>query len=63
MLQWAVVGSHIYQLLGIPAHETMLGYRNGKIVCACCDFTYPHGRLFEFKEIKNALSDDGADDL
>lgn len=52
------LGSHIYELLGIPVHETMLGYRNGKIVCACRDFTFPSARLFEFKEIKNALSDD-----
>ena len=54
------LGSHIYELLGIPVHETMLGYRAGKIVCACRDFTFPNARLFEFKEIKNALSDDDA---
>lgn len=52
------IGSHIFQSLGIPTHETLLGYRNGKIVCACKDFTYPNGRLFEFKDIKNSLSDD-----
>lgn len=54
------LGSHIYELLGIPVHETMLGYRAGKIVCACRDFTFPNARLFEFREIKNALSDDDA---
>lgn len=54
------LGSHIFGLLGIPVHETMLGYRNGKIVCACRDFTFPNARLFEFKDIKNALSDDDA---
>lgn len=54
------LGSHIYALLGIPTHETLLGYRGGKIVCACKDFTFPSARLFEFKEIKNALSDDDA---
>ena len=54
------LGSHIYELLGIPVNETMLGYRAGKIVCACRDFTFPNARLFEFKEIKNALSDDDA---
>lgn len=54
------LGAHIYASLGIPAHETRLGYRAGKIVCACKDFTHPDKRLFEFKEIKNALSDDGA---
>lgn len=52
------LGAHIYASLGIPAHETMLGYCNGKIVCACRDFTHPDKRLFEFKDIKNALSDD-----
>ncbi len=52
------VGAHVYASLGIPAHETMLGYRAGKVVCACRDFTYPDKRLFEFREIKNALSDD-----
>ena len=50
----------IYELLGIPVHEMILGYRAGKIVCACRDFTFPNARLFEFKEIKNALSDDNA---
>lgn len=54
------LGSKIYKQLGIPTHEVMLGYRNGKIVCACKDFTYPNKRLFEFREIKNAMSDDNA---
>lgn len=54
------IGSHVFASLGIPAHETMLGYRGGKIVCACKDFTFPDKRLFEFKDIKNALSDDQA---
>ena len=54
------VGARIYASLGIPVHETMLGYRAGKVVCACKDFTYPDKRLFEFREIKNALSDDDA---
>ncbi|WP_165247955.1 HipA domain-containing protein [Adlercreutzia sp. ZJ141] len=54
------VGALIYKSLGIPAHETFLAYRNGKIVCACKDFTFPDSRLFEFKDIKNALSDDNA---
>ena len=52
------LGARIFQSLGIPAHETFLGYRNGKIVCACKDFTFPDKRLFEFKDIKNSLSDD-----
>ena len=28
------LGAHIYASLGIPVHETMLGYRNGKVVSA-----------------------------
>lgn len=52
------IGSHVYESLGIPVHETRLGYRNGKVVCACKDFTFPNGRLFEFKDIKNSLSDE-----
>ena len=57
------LGSRIYALLGIDAHEVMLGYRRGKIVCACKDFTHPDKRLFEFKDIKNALSDDEVGDF
>ena len=52
------IGSHIYALFGIPAQITKLGYRDGEIVCACKDFTYPSGRLFEFSKIKNSLSDE-----
>ena len=57
------LGSRVYGLLGIDVHETMLGYRRGKIVCACRDFTHPDKRLFEFKDIKNALSDDEVGDF
>jgi hypothetical protein len=57
------LGSHIYALLGIDTHETMLGYRRGKIVCACKDFTFPDKRLVEFKDIKNSLSDDEVGDF
>lgn len=52
------VGSRVYASLGIPAQVTELGYRSGKIVCACKDFTFPDARLFEFNEIKNSLSDE-----
>lgn len=52
------LGSHIYQSLGIDAHETFLGYLEGKIVCACRDFTWPDKRLGEFKSIKNGTPDE-----
>ena len=32
------LGSHVYAALGIPVHETVLGIRDGRIVCACRDF-------------------------
>lgn len=52
------LGSHIYESLGIPAHETRLGYREGRVVCACRDFTWPDSRLFEFSQIKTAMNDE-----
>ena len=33
------LGSKIYELLGLPVHEVMLGVRKNKIVVACKDFT------------------------
>ena len=52
------LGSHFYEMLGIPAHETELGYLDGKIVCACKDFTYPDRRLYMLSELKTSLDDD-----
>jgi len=34
------IGSKVYESLGIPVHETLLGTRNGKVVVACKDFTH-----------------------
>lgn len=52
------LGSHIYASLGIPAHETMLGWRDGHIVCACKDFTWPDKTLIEFSKLKTTMDDD-----
>lgn len=52
------LGSHVYRQLGIPVHETMLGIRDGKLVCACKDFLPEGRRLVEFRDLKNSLSDD-----
>lgn len=52
------LGSHIYESLGIPAHETLLGYREGHVVCACRDFTCPDRKLYEFSQLKTEMSDD-----
>lgn len=47
------IGSHIYEMLGIPVHETLLGERNGKVVVACKNFLEDGDRLIDFKHIKN----------
>ena len=52
------LGSHIYESLGIPAHKTVLGYREGHVVCACKDFTYGGKSLYEFAQLKTEMSDD-----
>lgn len=52
------LGSHIYASLGLPVHDTVLGFRDGEIVVACRDFTYPNRKLMEFKNLKNSISDD-----
>lgn len=46
------IGSKIYEILGIPVHETVLGTRNGKIVVACSDFLRDGEKLYEFDKIK-----------
>lgn len=32
------IGSHVFQILNIPVHETLLGLRHNKVVVACKDF-------------------------
>ena len=49
------LGSHIYEILGIPVHKTILGERQGKIVVACKDFLNQGDRLYEFREIKTTF--------
>ena len=55
------LASSIYNIIGIPAQETMLGTYtvNGKqkLVCACRDFTVGTKRLFDFCSIKNTVVD------
>lgn len=50
------LGSHIYQILGYDAHETILGERNNKIVVACKDFREPSEILMEIRAVKNAAN-------
>lgn len=46
------IGSKIYELVGLPVHNTILGIRSGKIVVACEDFLSAGDRLYEFDKIK-----------
>lgn len=37
------IGSHVYKILGIDVHETILSIRNSKLVVACKDFCKKEG--------------------
>lgn len=49
------LGSHIYDIMDIPVHETLLGTRRNKIVVACKDFLGHGDNLYEFREIKTTF--------
>ena len=53
------LGSHIFELAGIPVQQTLLGTytKNGKekIVVACKDFTSPSVVLQDFASLKNTI--------
>jgi hypothetical protein len=49
------IGSKIYEALGIPVHETILGIRNNKIVVGCKDFTRESKQLIPFHDLKNSF--------
>ena len=55
------IASSIFNLIGIPAQETMLGTytvnSKEKLVCACKDFTTGNKRFFDFCSIKNTVLD------
>ena len=55
------LGSHIFEIAGIPAQNTLLGtyMKNGKekIVVACKDFTTPDMVLQDFASLKNTIID------
>ena len=50
------IGSHIYEALGIPVHETILGKRENKVVVGCKDFRARGEELIEFEKIKVTFS-------
>ena len=55
------IASSFFNLVGIPAQETMLGLftvkGKEKLVCACKDFATGGKRLFDFCSIKNTVLD------
>ena len=42
------IGSKIYEIVGLPVHNTILGTRNNKIVVACEDFLEKEDKLYEY---------------
>ena len=48
------LGSHIYELLGIPVHETRLGFFDDKLVVACKE-RYGHTTCGRYKQIIKQL--------
>jgi hypothetical protein len=52
------IGSQIYNAFGIPTHDTLLGFRNDKVVVACRDFLTPGDNLVEFRNIKNMYNEE-----
>lgn len=46
------IGSQIYHSIGIPVHETLLGFYNDRVVVACKDFRKRGEMLSEFAQIK-----------
>lgn len=51
------IGSHIYQMLGIETHDTILGIRNNKLVVACKDFCRSEGSLREMRTLENVYDE------
>lgn len=47
------LGSHIYESIGLEAHDTKLGIANGKVVVACKDFLNSSEVIFDYNSIKN----------
>lgn len=52
------LGSHVYASLGIDVHDTLLGIRDGKLVCACRDFVKNGYTLYDFRNLKNSVNDE-----
>lgn len=49
------IGSHVYEVIGLPVHRTYLGYRNKRLVVACKDFRPDNVVHYMFSEIKTTM--------
>lgn len=49
------IGSHVYEMVGLPVHRTYLGYRNERLVVACKDFRPDNAVHYMFSEIKTTM--------
>ena len=47
------IGSHIYEIIGIDTHKTILGIKDNKLVVACLDFLKSTEEIIDFNAIKN----------
>lgn len=51
------IGSHIFEICGIEAHKTYLGYRAGEEVVACKDFNVPGKQFVPFNDVGESTLD------
>lgn len=52
------IGSHVYEVLGIPVHETLLGMYKERMCVLCKDLAYPN-QILELRTLRNMIMDDG----
>lgn len=57
------IGSHVFECLDIPVHETLLGVYKDRVVVACKDFTNEHTVLEEYKSLKNDFNEELSNQL
>ncbi len=51
------IGSHVFEICGINAHKTFLGYRNGEQVVACKDFNEEGKQFVPFNDVGESTLD------
>ncbi len=51
------IGSHIFEICGLTAHKTYLGYRNGEEVVVCRDFNVDGKQFVPFNDVGESTLD------